>query len=101
MPVNQSIYNNNPQVRHLPIYLVGIGGSEYQGHVCRPEGYYWNQLLYNVKGQGCLKVNGDTITLTEGYFFSFPIIFPTNTIHSPKPGKYAGSFSMVMHYRKL
>lgn len=76
MPVNQSIYNNNPQVRHLPIYLVGIGGSEYQGHVYRPEGYYWNQLLYSVKGQGCLKVNGDTITLTEGYFFFLPNHIP-------------------------
>ena len=72
MPVNQSIYPNNPQVRQLPIYLVGIGGSEYQGHVHRPEGYYWNQLLYSVKGQGCLKTDTNTITLSEGWFFFLP-----------------------------
>lgn len=72
MPVNQSIYPNNPQVRQLPLYLVGIGGSEYQGHVNRPEGYYWNQLLYSVKGQGCLKTETATVTLSEGWFFFLP-----------------------------
>ncbi len=72
MPVNQNIYPNNPQVRQLPIYLVGIGGSEYQEHVHRPEGYYWNQLLYSVKGQGCLKTETNTITLSEGWFFFLP-----------------------------
>lgn len=72
MPVNQNIYPNNPQVRQLPVYLVGIGGSEYQGHVHRPEGYYWNQLLYSAKGQGCLKVDSGTVTLSEGWFFFLP-----------------------------
>lgn len=76
MPVNQSIYPNNPQVRQLPLYLVGIGGSEYQGHVHRPEGYYWNQLLYSVKGQGCLKTDTNTITLSEGWFFFLPNNIP-------------------------
>ena len=72
MPVNQSIYPNNPQVRQLPLYLVGIGGSEYQGHVNRPEGYYWSQLLSSVKGQGCLKTETNTVTLSEGWFFFLP-----------------------------
>lgn len=72
MHVNQSIYPNNPQVRQLPIYLVGIGGSEYQGPVKRPEGYYWSQLLYSVKGQGCLNTDAGTITLSEGWFFFLP-----------------------------
>lgn len=76
MPVNQCIYPNNPQVRQLPIYLVGIGGSEYQEHVNRPEGYYWNQLLYSVKGQGCLKIDSSTITLSEGYYFFLPNALP-------------------------
>lgn len=76
MPVNQSIYPNNPQVRQLPLYLVGIGGSEYQGHVNRPEGYYWNQLLYSVKGQGCLKTENTTVTLSEGWFFFLPSNVP-------------------------
>jgi len=72
MPVNQSIYPNNPQVRQLPLFLVGIGGSEFQGHVNRPEGYYWNQLLYSVKGQGCLKTETGTVTLSEGWYFFLP-----------------------------
>ncbi len=76
MHVNQSIYPNNPQVRLLPIYLVGIGGSEYQGHVNRPEGYYWNQLLYSVKGQGCLKTDAGTVVLSEGCFFFLPNDIP-------------------------
>lgn len=72
MPVNQNIYPANAQVRQLPIFLVGIGGSEYQGHVHRPEGYYWNQLLYSAKGQGCLKVDSSAINLSEGWFFFLP-----------------------------
>ena len=72
MPVNQNIYPNNPHVWQLPIYLVGIGGSEYQGHVHRPEGYYWNQLLYSAGGQGCLKTESGTVTLSEGWFFFLP-----------------------------
>lgn len=76
MAVNQSIYPLNAQVRQLPIHLVGIGGSEYQGHVLRPDGYYWDQLLYSVKGQGCLKYDNSTITLSEGYFFFLPRNYP-------------------------
>lgn len=72
MPVNQNIYPTNAQVRQLPIFLAGIGGSEYQGHVKRPEGYYWNQLLYSAKGQGCLKYDSNTVALTEGWFFFLP-----------------------------
>lgn len=81
MPINQNIYPNNPHVWQLPVYLVGIGGSEYQGHVNRPEGYYWNQLLYSVKGQGCLKTEAGTITLPEGWFF----FLPNNTPHEYYP----------------
>lgn len=76
MPVNQSIYPNNPQVRQLPLFLVGIGGSEYQGHVCRPEGYYWNQLLHSVKGQGCLKTALGSQIISEGCYFFLPKDIP-------------------------
>ncbi len=72
MPVNQNIYPTNAQVRQLPIFLVGIGGSEYQGHIHRPEGYYWNQLLYSAGGQGCLKIDSTTVNLSEGWFFFLP-----------------------------
>ena len=72
MPVNQHIYASNPNVWQLPIYLVGIGGSEYQEHVHRPEGYNWNQLLYSIKGQGCLKTKNSTIPIPDGCFFYLP-----------------------------
>lgn len=76
MHVNQGIYPNNPQVWHLPLFLVGIGGSEYQGHINRPEGYYWNQLLYSVKGQGCLKTESSSTIISEGCYFFLPNNLP-------------------------
>lgn len=76
MPINQSIYPNNPQVRQLPVFLVGIGGSQYQEHVHRPEGYYWNQLLYSVKGQGYLQTDSTTGTISEGCYFFLPNTIP-------------------------
>jgi len=72
MTVNQNIYPSNPNVWQLPLHLAGIGGSEYQGHVHRPEGYYWNQILHSVKGQGCLKAGGSTIPIPSGCFFFLP-----------------------------
>ncbi len=72
MPVNQNIYPTNLQVRQLPIFLAGIGGSEYQGHIDRPDGYCWNQLLYSAKGQGCLRYGATTVTLSEGWYFFLP-----------------------------
>ena len=45
MAVNQSIYPTFAQVKELPFYLTGIGGSEYQGQISRPEGYLWHQIL--------------------------------------------------------
>lgn len=76
MPVNQYIYPYNPHVWQLPIHLVGIGGSEYQGHILRPEGYCWGQLLHSVKGQGCLRYDSTTITLGEDWFFFLPANYP-------------------------
>ena len=72
MPVNQNIYSRNPFIKQLPIYLVGIGGSEYQGHIRRPDGYYWSQLLYCAGGQGRLLSASGTVPLSEGCFFSLP-----------------------------
>lgn len=76
MAVNQNIYPTNPHVWQLPIYLVGIGGSEYQSHVHRPEGYCWSQLLYSVNGQGYLKHGSSTIPLPAGCFFFLPCNIP-------------------------
>ncbi|MCM1523620.1 MAG: AraC family transcriptional regulator [Ruminococcus sp.] len=76
MAVNQNIYPYSAQVKSLPVYLAGIGGSEYQYHVRRPEGYQWHQILYSAKGRGCLKYGGVSVNLTEGYYFFLPAFCP-------------------------
>ena len=86
MPVNQNIYPYNPQVKQLPFYLTGIGGSEYQCHIKRPEGYFWHQLFYSAKGQGCLCYDQVTISLTEGHFFFLPANYPHE--YYPKNGNW-------------
>lgn len=37
--LEQSVYPYNTNFKELPFYLAGIGGSEYQGHITRPEGF--------------------------------------------------------------
>ena len=76
MAVNQNIYPHSAQVRELPLYLVGIGGSEYQGHINRPEGYCWAQILFSAKGRGELKWGNTAVTLSRGYYFFLPAYCP-------------------------
>lgn len=72
MRVNQNIYPYNPHVNSLPVYLAGLGGTEWQPRVVRPEGYLWHQILYSAKGSGCLKYGKTTVTVSEGWFFVLP-----------------------------
>lgn len=76
MVINQNIYPYGAQVKNLPIYLTGIGGSEFQYHIKRSEGYYWHQILYSANGTGCLKYNNVSINMSEGYYFFLPAGFP-------------------------
>lgn len=76
MAVNQNIYPYNEQVKSLPLYLTGIGGSEYQYHVVRPEGYNWSQILFSAGGRGCLKYDGCTVNLAGGDHFFLPAGYP-------------------------
>lgn len=76
MPINQNIYPYNAQVGQLPIYLTGIGGSEYQNHIRRSEGYTWYQILYSANGTGCLKYDNVTVTLGPGQYFYLPKNYP-------------------------
>jgi len=76
MAVNQNIYPYSIQVNNLPIFLYGIGGSEYQYHVVRPDGYPWTQVLYSAAGRGFLKYDGNTINLSGGCYFFLPANYP-------------------------
>lgn len=76
MAINQNIYPYGMQVKNLPVYLTGIGGSEYQYHVKRPEGYNWHQILFSAKGRGCLKFDNTAVTLEENCCFFLPAGYP-------------------------
>jgi len=85
MKINQNIYPYNIEVKKLPFYLTGIGGSEYQYHVIRAEGYHWHQILYSAGGDGFLKYDNTTLPIAEGDFFFLPAGYPheyyTENIH--------------------
>ncbi len=74
--VNQSIYPYIEQVKNLPVYLTGIGGTEYQGHAKRPEGYCWNQILYCGSGSGKLRYDDVTVPVLAGSYFFLPAYYP-------------------------
>lgn len=76
MKINQNIYPYNLEVRKLPIHLTGIGGSEYQYHVIRMEGYHWHQIFFNAGGCGFLKYDNVIETIDEGNFFFIPAGYP-------------------------
>jgi len=76
MKINESIYPYNIEVRKLPLYLTGIGGSEYQYHVIRTEGYHWHQILFSAGGNGFLKYDNTTLPVSEGDYFFLPAGYP-------------------------
>ncbi len=74
--VNNYVYPYIEQVKDLPVFLTGIGGTEYQGHTKRTEGYCWHQILHSAKGSGTLKYDSTTIPLTDNCFFFIPANYP-------------------------
>ena len=74
--INQWMYPYTEQVKNYPIFLTGIGGTQYQGHTKRPEGYYWHQILYCGSGNGLLKYDDVTVNITKGSFFFLPAYYP-------------------------
>lgn len=76
MKINQNIYPYNTEVRKLPIHMTGIGGSEYQYHVVRAEGYHWHQILFSASGRGFLKYDNIIKPVEEGDFFFLPAGYP-------------------------
>ncbi len=76
MRINEHIYPYNTEVRKLPVHLTGIGGSIYQYHIERPEGYHWHQILFSAEGNGILKYDDVTEEIGAGDFFFLPAGYP-------------------------
>ena len=72
MKLEKSIYPYNPEARTLPFFLFGIGGSEYQGRVDRPDGYKWDQILFCAAGSGALEYDGKEVRIDSGDYFFLP-----------------------------
>lgn len=56
----------------LPFYVVGIGGSDWQHKVRRDEGYPYYQMIYCMRGEGTLRVDGNEYIIAEGQGFYLP-----------------------------
>lgn len=56
----------------LPVYLIGIGATEYQYQLTRENGYPYHQFIYCTKGEGVLRVNGEQHRIGEGRGFYLP-----------------------------
>ncbi|MCH5324628.1 MAG: helix-turn-helix domain-containing protein [Eubacterium sp.] len=81
MKLEKSIYPYNPEARVLPFFLFGIGGSEYQARIDRPDGYHCAQILFCAAGSGTLEYDKKAQKITAGdYFF-----LPKNAPHSYYP----------------
>ena len=72
MKLEKSIYPYNPEARTLPFFLSGIGGSEYQGRVDRPDGYKWDQILFCAAGGGTLEYDEKEVRIGAGDYFFLP-----------------------------
>ncbi len=74
--MNQNIYPYSIQVNNLPVFLFGIGGSEYQYHIQRPEGYEHAQILYSANGRGTLKYDNISVDIGSNTYFFLPANYP-------------------------
>ena len=72
MNPEKSIYPYNPEARTLPFFLFGIGGSKYQGRICRPNGYEWDQILFCAAGSGTLEYDEKRERINAGDYFFLP-----------------------------
>lgn len=70
------IYPYHLEVRGLPVYMTGVGGTEWQQPVNRPEGYMWHQLLLCLNGSGVLTAGAVQRTIRAGDVFFLPADCP-------------------------
>ena len=74
--INQYFYPYIGQVKDLPVYLAGIGGTEFQEHISRPEGYCWHQILFSAEGGGTLEFDDMSVKIPDRCFFFLPAYYP-------------------------
>lgn len=82
MKYNEHFYPYNPNADMFPVYLTGVGGSEYQEYVDKPEGYYWHQILNCESGYGTLRYYSEAdqemceVRIEPGDYFFLPKGWP-------------------------
>ncbi len=76
MNIEKSIYPYNPEARELPLFLSGIGGSNFQKEVSRPDGYQWHQILFCTLGTGVMECNHTTHQINPGEYIFLPKNLP-------------------------
>ena len=81
MKKDTGIYPYDPELAGLPFLLKGIGGTRYQGHITRPDGYRWHQILFCREGKGILRFGEKTVETAENTF----IFLPKETGHEYYP----------------
>lgn len=57
---------------HLPFFVTGIGSIDTEWHVKRDEGYIYNQIIYCVRGQGKLILDGEEYVIEAGQGYYLP-----------------------------
>ncbi len=60
----------------LPMYVIGIGSIDTEWHVTRNEGFPYYQVIYCVRGQGKLLIDGHEYTIEPGMGFYLPKDYP-------------------------
>lgn len=60
----------------LPLYVIGIGSSDTEWHVKRNEGFPYYQVIYCVRGQGKLIIDGKEFVIEQGQGFYLPKDYP-------------------------
>ncbi len=60
----------------LPIYVTGVGSTDPERHCSRPGGHVYNQIIYSVRGEGVLIVDGVEHKISKGSGFFLPAKYP-------------------------
>lgn len=60
----------------LPLYVTGVGVIDTEWHVKREEGFPYYQIIYCVRGQGKLVIDGQEFVIEAGQGFYLPKDYP-------------------------